>query len=371
MSLLQPIVDNLFANENWVVFDPHGHRQPLKVLAVALFTFNDVPMQVVVCEDFDAPLTFTNELVHNPASGSGDLVQAVDRCHEAEPHMNSLRGISKDTNANEIFARLLSGNYDRGYVKLLEFCPVKEVFKTFHSNALETFDGVGQVLNQNGLLLYPKAMINLEYVGDRARMGYSRGEPNPRTNLDYGNILMWMGNGDIHWVTRREGSPIPEVIGLGAVATACDYNEFIRFTREFNCRGWGIRGVNPMPYNLPKRDDSGIRRGNAERFTRQEESKPAPELNPTHVNDVLSAILNAETTELHHSTMVLLGAIVQRHIPEPKVDAYLKYEAILEKAINEYFVILDGVGAKKRGEIKEGLKAHFMAQYRVVFPELK
>lgn len=371
MSLLQPIVDNLFANENWVVFDPHGHRQPLKVQAVALFTFNDVPKQIVICEDFDTPLTFTNEMVPNPACRGVELTHAVEFCLEAEPHLNSLRGRNDKTTIDEIFARLLSGSYDRSYVKLLEFCPTKEVFKTFHSNALETFDGVGQVLNQDGMLLYPKAMINLEYVGNRQRHGNFRGDPEPRTNLEYGNILMWMGNGDIHWVTRREGSPMAEVIGLGAVGSACDYNEFIRFTREYNCRGWEIRGVNQMPYNLPKRDESGIRRGDATRFTTQEESKSAPELNPTHVNDVLSAILNAESTELHHSTMVLLGAIVQRHIPEPKVDAYLKYEAILEKAINEYFVILDGVGAKKRGEIKEGLKAHFMAQYRVVFPELK
>lgn len=355
MSLLQPVVDKLFAQKNIVVMPPSGSRRdggPLTVQVVALFTFNDVPKQLLFCKEHYLPMVLTGDVTQNPAANRTALVEVVTEFDDNGYHFRYLQGRHEGTTVDELFAMLLSGNYDHNYVKLLEFLPTKEIFPCFHSNALATFDGVDKFIDTEGLFHTPKAMINLEFFGEGQ---YHRGRDNERTDLEFGNILMWCDNGNIWFVTKRHGDSLP--LGLKVVTSAKGYNEFIRFTREYSIKGWRVRGVNPMPYNLPKDEArSGIHRGGVHN---------SPTFSEKQVCEMLTTLLPLEPGSLGHATTVSLGAVYQRHFQSDSKVTLEKYMAAAEEAINEAFICIDGVGVKKRAEIKAGLLQHFRKRFEL------
>lgn len=68
MSILQSAVDKLFTEKNRVIFDPAGHRAVFEVTALALFTFDDEPVQLVFCKNFELPLVISEETMYDPES---------------------------------------------------------------------------------------------------------------------------------------------------------------------------------------------------------------------------------------------------------------------------------------------------------------
>ena len=358
MSLLQPVVDKLFADKNKVILTGPTVRdiEVLDVQAVAIFSIRDTLKIFLFSKQINAPLTPTKELMCDPRDRDAKPLQVVEMIQEDCYALNLYQDRGGENDINRLFIELASGRYDHQHVKLLEFLPTTEVVEHFYSNTCEVFDGVEFFTDPMGLLHKPKMLLSLECVGEERGRKW-RGNSEGQKDLRFGNQLVWTESGDIYWVTRKNGNGKPMIIGEGAVAHAHNYTDLLRFYREFNIAGWSICSMQKMPYYVPKYSPRD----------QPDELKPAPQ----HINDALQTILNADTSELSHATMVLLGAIISKHVREPKVDSYTKYEAILEKAINEYMIILDGVGAKKRTEIKEGLLEHFQKQYRVIFPEVK
>ena len=356
MSLLQPVIDKLHADKNQVIIDPHGRNmEVLDITAVAIFTIRDVPKIFLFSKQINAPLTATNELMQHPGGRDYGILQIVEMNQEDAHALNLYQDRGGEITLDRLFCDLAGGRYDHANIKLLEFLPVTEVVEHFYSNSRDVFDAVEYFTDPAGLIHKPKMLLGMEWVEDRGQR--YRGQSTDKKHLRWGNQLVWTETDDIFWVTRKNGNGKPMIIGEGAVGHAYTHTELLRFYREFNVNGWAIVAMWPMPYHLPK----------AQPADQPDEFKPAP----AHINEALQTILNADTSELGHATMVLLGAIITKHVPEPKVDSYAKYEAILEKTINEYMIILDGVGAKKRAEIKAGLLEHFKKQYREIFPELK
>ncbi len=356
MSLLQPVIDKLHADKNQVIIDPHGRNiEILDIVAAAIFTIRDVPKIFLFSKQIYAPLAPTSEIMQHPGGRDFGLLQVVELDDEAVQALNLYQDRGGQLNLDRLFCDLAGGRYDHNAVKLLEFLPVTEVVDHFYSNAREVFDAVEFFTDPAGLLHKPKMLMGMEWVS--ARQQRYRGESVGKQELRWGNQLVWTESGDIYWATRKNGNGKPMIIGEGAVGHANTHTELLRFYREFNMHGWAIVSMWPMPYHLPKSKPAD----------QPDEFKPAP----AHINEALQTILNADTSELGHATMVLLGAIISKHVPEPKVDMYAKYEALLERTIDEYMVILDGVGAKKRAEIKAGLVAMYMKRYRETFPEVK
>jgi hypothetical protein len=356
MSLLQPVIEKLHADRNQVIIDPHGRNiEVLNIVAAAIFTIRDVPKIFLFSKEIYAPLTLNNNLIAHP-NDRDFVLQVVEMNEDDAMALNLYQDRGGQSTLDRLFCDLAGGRYDHANIKLLEFMPAIEVVDHFYSNAREVFDAVEFFTDPAGLLHKPKMLMGLEWTEDPRGPRY-RGQSTGKKHLRWGNQLVWTESGDIYWVTRKNGNGKPMIIGMGAVGSANTHTELLRFYREFNMHGWAVTAMWPMPYHLPKSKPAD----------QPDEFKPAPQ----HINEALQTILNADTSELGHATMVLLGAIITKHVPEPKVDMYAKYEALLERTIDEYMVILDGIGAKKRTEIKAGLIAMYMKRYRETFPEVK
>lgn len=390
MSILQPVVDKLFEDRNRVMMDPERYREPMTVTALALLTVRDEPVQLVFCDKHEYPLVFRDEMVMDPDSRDNNLIRTVGYSDQIEHYVR--RGdYSKCKNSEDVFATLI-GSFYGPEVKLLEFTPVKTVYPTYYDyrKLRDAFDEVTNFLDDKGFIHHPRMLIGLNWVSPEQR--HNREEPKP---LAYGNALIWSGStGDIHWVTRNKGL----TVSLGIAGSAANYNELLRFLRQFQPQGWVANSILPMPYHLPKdeapaepkpKPDNSVFylnvmehlanaqpgkiedaiKGMLEVAAHKHLSKPVPL--HAHASDeihaqveALNSIFATKQGELDYEVLTTLAACERKHCPATNPGIRDQYVRALEEAINETFVVVDGVGVKKRDEIKRQLLAHFLKRFQ-------
>lgn len=349
MSLLQPMIDKLFNSRNAVVVEASRDRDVLEVLAVGLFTIRDTPVVLGFAKGQGTPFEFTSEAIPDFRHRTDHMLPVV---RPAENYCSYFRtGMTGDSkSADNIFTALLSGAFDANQVKLLEFEAVKTIYPVvdFH-DMREAFDGVDKFMDDQGIFHFPKALIGLQYAEEyrsRGNMpGYREGV---RIGLEFGNILMWCDNGNIWQVSRLPGDTIPR--GLNVIGSARGYNEFLRWSREYNCQGWKIGAVLPMPYHVPK-------------VSPRDEPKPAtPQSDPSAViNSILQQLLNKEPGHVETATAILLDAAVKRHIQPPQpVDRSAEYEQLAGDTILEYSAGKSAPIIKALNEVKTLITAAFV-----------
>lgn len=344
MSILQSAVDRLFTQENTVIYQPErDDRNPMKVQALALFVINDEPVELVFCKGYDGPLMLTSETCYDHTSRNNDLRSCVVDSELARKHLR--HGLYGDYETpGELFTALLRAGTHPD-VKLLEFLPVEPVYPHFYgdSQLREAFDGVTHFTEHGGVKHEARMLLGLNWRSPEQR--HNRETP---PLLKFGNAIVWSATDqNLHWVTRTPNG----VVSLGVVQSAEGYSEVLRFVNQFKPGGWGVSTVHFMPYHIPK-------------YSPRDEQKPKVEEPPCDAHEVtrmLSGLMDIAPGQLPPAHAVMLDAICKRHFPTTTTIRN-QYVKLLDEAINEYMIILDGVGPKKRAEIKEGIIQHFIAK---------
>jgi len=359
MSILQSAVDRLFTEKNRVIFDPAGHRAVFEVTALALFTFNDEPVQLAFCKNFESPLEIGDETMYDPESRDQVLLRTVK---ESEIARSYLRQVTRRESGSRqdhtygsddpaiLFSSLLSASHGSN-TRLLEFVPTRPIYPVYYGfdKLQEAFDGVTSFIDVNSGIHHPRMLLGLGWRSPEQR---NRGRDTPNA-LEFGNALIWSGSDNcVHWVTRKNGL----AISLGTVGKVEDYSDLLRFTRQFCPQGWEVSTVLPMPFHLPK----------------MAPKEDQPEVDQAvFFLKVLETLVNKSVGEVDDASLSLLETAYLKHVEPAPVDNFMRLQNILASAIDEYMVILDGVGAKKRAEIKAGIIEHFEKNYRKVYPTVK
>jgi hypothetical protein len=359
MSILQSAVDKLFTEKNRVIFDPAGHRAVFEVTGLALFTFDDEPVQLAFCKNFDYPLEIGDDTMMDPESRDPQLLRTVKESDIARNYlrMRTVRESGSSTDHDygsedpAVLFSYLMGAARGGNVRMLEFIPTRPVYPCYYGydKLRDAFDGITSFIDVNSGIHHPRMLLGLNWRGPEHR---DRGRDTP-TQLEFGNVLIWSGSDNcIHWVTRKKGV----AVSLGSVGKVEDYSELLRFTRQFRPHGWEINTILPMPYHLPK--------------VSPKEDKPEVD-QAVFFLKVLETLVNKPVGQVDDASLSLLEAGYKKHLDPAPIDSMSKYLDILTAAIDEYMIICDGVGSKKRAEIKGGLIEHFIKRYRQVFPTVK
>lgn len=339
MSILNPLVLALFDAGNQVIADvsqenASTHSQfrrpePRTVVAVLLALVDGRPYQLAFLEGEKCPFRFTGRTL--PWGGRHReevLSEVVPLTHETL----YFRGISAGSTVDDIFASICGG----GPIQVLEFSAVKEIIPFFYDrHELEDrFDGVSVLVAEGGVLLTPKLLLCLQQ---------ERNHNNPREKAPhrpFGNVLIWTTSGSLHWVTRRTGEQ--HAVSLQVVAQGItEYSDLVALVNEYHKDRWVVVSGTKMPYHIQK-------------------VEPVKEPTQAELDKELIAAADKVRRASVSSTAnpaVLVSLLSLTHdminSPIPNVQSVLRGK--VENAINEYFVILDGVGGKKRGEIKEGI----------------
>lgn len=349
MSLLQPVIDRLALERNTVMIeDPRRPGEIRNVVAVGLFTIHDEPVQLLFLEGEEWGFEFNGQFTIDPRFSRGDKIQFVT---PSEKMYNQFRtGCLGDRKTpDSIFSALVSSNYNPTYVRLLEFSAVKPLYRIHDvRDAREAFDGVDCFVEPNGMIHSARMAIMLENRPSQYRDQMPNCGSGPK-NLELGNCLIWSGlNNDIHWV--EVGGPNRDAVSLGTVGNAGDYNEFLRWTRQFRIGDWVVAFVAPLP------TPPVVRMSN--------EPTPPPEGVQTFamIAASLKSLLDVKEGYLDAGSATLLKAIFAKHFTTTSAQ---KIEDLIEQlnaAINEAFITVDGVGVKKREQIKTGIVEQFRNQ---------
>lgn len=339
MSILQPVVDKLFEDRNRVILDPSRNREPTTVMALALLTVRDEPVQLVFCNKCEYPLVFGSEMMIDPESNSNNLIRSVVYSDELE-HFGRRADYSTCKTSEEVFSTLL-GSFGGPEIRLLEFAPTKTVYPTYYDyrKLRDTFDEVTSFIDVNSGVHHPRMLIGLNWQSPEQRR--NREEPKP---LEFGNALIWSGtSGDIHWVTRQKGL----VVSLGIAGTASDYNELLRFIRQFQPQGWVANSILPMPYHLPK-----------------DEAAPEPKRpvdnSVFHLN-VMEHLANADSGEIKPAIIGLLEIAANKHLAKVQpLDRSAEYEQLAGDTILEYSAGKSATIIKALNEVKLLITAAFV-----------
>lgn len=338
MSILQPVVDQLFKDRNRVVLDPGRSREPLIVTALALITCMDEPVQLVFCNKFEDPLIFAPEMVIDPNSRDNNLIRTVAHSDHVVRFLRRVDYSHCET-TEQLFSTLMTSFYSPE-VKLLEFAVAKPVYPTYHGHRdlEEAFDGVTSFLCPSTGVQHPRMLLGLNWQSPEQRR--NREEPNP---LQFGNALIWAGSGNIHWVTRVKGI----AVSLGVAGSAADYNELLRFVRQFQPQGWVANSIIPMPYHLPKVEP-------------KPEPKPQPDNSVFYLN-VMQHLANAEPGKIDDAIRGLLMVAAGKHLPPvPERDRSEEYELLAGDTILEYSAGKTPTVIKALNEVKTLITAAFV-----------
>jgi hypothetical protein len=348
MSLLQPVIDRLALERNTVMIeDPRRPGEIRNVVAVGLFTIHDEPVQLLFLEGEEWGFEFNGQFTIDPRFSRGDKIQFVT---PSEKMYNQFRTgcLGDRKTADSIFSALVSSNYNPTYVRLLEFAAVKPLYRIHDvRDAREAFEGVDCFVEGNGMIHSARMAIMMENRPGQYREGQM---PNsgPK-NLEFGNCLVWSGlNGDIHWVDVF--GPSRDAVSLGVAGHADDYNEFLRWTRQFRLGDWVVSLVAPCPMPPIKRMSN-----------EPEPTKPEPTNPDAVINAILSQLVNKGPGQLEPATVVMLDAVFKRHFqPVKPVDRSAEYEQLAGDTILEYSAGRSGPVIKALNEVKLLIQAAFV-----------
>ncbi|MND14848.1 hypothetical protein D3C80_50520 [compost metagenome] len=348
MSLLQPVIDRLALERNTVMIEDSRRPGEIRnVVAVGLFTIHDEPVQLFFLEGEEWGFEFNGQFTIDPRYSRGDKIQFVT---PSEKMYNQFRtGCLGDRKTpDSIFSALVSSNYNPTYVRLLEFAAVKPLYRIHDiRDAREAFEGVDCFVEPNGRIHSARMAIMMENRPGQYREGQM--SSNGPKNLEFGNCLIWSGlNTDIHWVDV--GGPTRDAVSLGVVGSAGDYNEFLRWTRQFRLGDWVVAMVAPLP--MPP-------------ITRMSnEPAPPPEGVQTFamIAASLKSLLDTKEGYIDAGSSAMLSAIFNKHFHRLKASDIEDNIEMLGNAINEAFITVDGVGVKKREQIKTGIISQFREQ---------
>lgn len=349
MSILQSAVDKLFTEKNRVIFDPAGHRAVFEVTALALFTFDDEPVQLVFCKNFELPLVISEETMYDPESREQVLLRIVK---ESDVARNYLRQVTRRESGSRqdhtygsddpaiLFSNLIGGARG-GNVRMLEFLPTRPVYPVYYGydQLQEAFDGVTSFIDVNSGIHHPRMLLGMNWRSPEHR---NHGRDTP-TQLEFGNALIWSGSDNcIHWVTRKNGL----AISLGTVGKVEDYSVLLRWIRQFRPHGWEINTVIPMPYHLPK--------------MAPKEDKPEPDNSVFYLN-VMQHLANAEPDKIDDAIKGMLMVAAGKHLPPvPERDRSEEYELLAGDTILEYSAGKTPTVIKALNEVKTLITAAFV-----------
>ena len=398
MSILQSAVDRLFTEKNRVIYDPAGARAVFEVTALALFTFDEELVQLVFCKNFEYPLEISDETMYDPESREQVLLRMVKESDIARNYLRMATArewgsLTDHTYGNDDPATLFSyliGAVCGGNTRMLEFLPTRPIYPVYygHDKLQEAFDGVTSFIDVNFAVHRPRMLLGLNWRSPEQR-NRGRDTPNP---LEFGNALIWSGSDNcVHWVTRKNGL----AISLGTVGKVEDYSDLLRFTRQFCPQGWDVRTVLPMPYHLPKMapkedtpepDNSVFYLNVMQHLANAAPGQIEPAIQAllkaaatTHLSkpqhdhasdeihaqvEALNSIFATKQGELDYEVLTTLGACERKHCPATNPGIRDQYVRALDEAMNEAFVLIDGVGVKKRDEIKRQLMAQFLKRFQ-------
>lgn len=349
MSILQSAVDKLFTEKNRVIFDPAGHRAVFEVTALALFTFNDEPIQLAFCKNFEYPLEIGEETMHDPESRDWVLLRTVKESEIARSYLRQVTRRESDSRQDHtygsddpaiLFSSLLSASHGSN-TRLLEFVPVRPIYPVYYGfdKIQEAFDGVTSFIDVNSGIHHPRMLLGLSWRSPEQR---NRGRDTP-TALEFGNALIWSGSDNcVHWVTRKNGL----AISLGTVGKVVDYSDLLRFTRQLCPQGWEVGTVLPMPYHLPK--------------MAPKEDKPEPDNSVFYLN-VMQHLANAEPGKIDDAIKGMLMVAAGKHLPPvPERDRSEEYELLAGDTILEYSAGKTPTVIKALNEVKTLITAAFV-----------
>lgn len=349
MSILQSAVDRLFTEKNRVIFDPAGHRAVFEVTALALFTFNDEPVQLAFCKNYDYPLEISDDTMMDPESRDPQLLRMVKESDIARNYlrMATVRESGSRTDhtygsddSATLFSYLISAARG-GNARMLEFLPTRPVYPVYYGfdKLQEAFDGVTSFIDVNSGIHHPRMLLGLNWRSPEQR-NRGRDTPNP---LEFGNALIWSGSDNcVHWVTRKNGM----AISLGTVGKVEDYSDLLRFTRQFCPQGWEVSTVLPMPYHLPK--------------MAPKEDQPKIDNSVFYLN-VMQHMANAEPGKIDDAIKGLLMVASSKHLPPvPERDRSEEYELLAGDTILEYSAGKTPTVIKALNEVKTLITAAFV-----------
>lgn len=337
MSILTPTANLLAENNNRVVINPEGRIAPIVIEAIALVTHYDVPRVLLFSKEFNEPLEMTDGFYMDPESRDNNMVPVVTAAGQVLYSMR--RQFIEWKSHDDLFAFLMAQTSPE--FTLLEFSPVNPVYPNYHTHIEEAFDQVETFIDTTGFPQPARMLLKLEWCGREGR-NYSE-KP---TKLRYGNVMIWSAtSGNIFWATRGKDGVVR---ALEIAGCAADYTALLGWVRQYRNDQWMVRGMYAMPYYMPK-------------MSPREDVKPAPkeQISQSTVHEALEHLLKTDTDFLDVVSVSLLGSAAKKHFPLHGTNEH--YRNMLSTAIDEYMLILDGVGAKKRAEIKQGIINQFMA----------
>lgn len=317
MIILQSLINKLYENDNLVGFKKVICNEALEVLAAFVVLIDGELKQWLYCKNTNCLYELTGQCLS--LYGHGDDIPEVvltDTPYFIDPnkcHTNDY---------NIIFGELMNYDLRSPHFKLLGMVPTKRIYPILDSSVVYIYDDIETFITPSGEVHPAKMLITLRHTG--------QWRSNKPPKLPFGNVMIWSElDHKVYWVTQVDGL----VQSIGEVTTAMDYSNLANWLSKYTINGFSVHSVTNMPYHLPK---------------------ITPEEPPVdHTKDALNVLLSATPGDLD------LGALMKlkSHLGL-KTDSSELVET-LKIAIAEYFIILDGVGSKKRQEIRNGILEHF------------
>ena len=272
MSTLTAVLKELSEVENSVYFE----RNRTPIVAVALVTIFNEPFQLLFKTGQHSVL------VLDGATFGPDNIPGAEVDPVVENHFG--RFMIDVFNADALFNYLSGEHRDSRGLVLLEYAEVMEQPKVYEGDIRNSFGYTNCFLDHKTGILH-RAKLTFGMVSNMGSSGKKL--PRPKN----GNVAIWSDTTkEVHWVTHDTDN---QVISLGVLFKAKDYNEILLWKSNYNTDGWVV-GRSYVSFS----DSSAVEE------PAQKENTPL----------TLSDIYNAPTANLDPNTIQMLSDAANKHV---------------------------------------------------------